>query len=255
MSYGSDLPHGASLTTGSNLIHVSLFEGETVGDVLFGFSAPQDLEDARLNRSSFRFAPTPLGEPSERPVFSLLNLSPRPWTVGRVTFRGDDPSDFRIVNNDCAGTTLDPGRTCSFEVRYQPLSPGEKVAELVVNPGEKSSGPPPAAQLAGSGFGKVTLVHPNGGETFLTYYPQVISWGAPAGVKSFRIFYSEGAGGQWRQLTGNAIGGNRFQWDASGLEGYKFKVRVVGYDERGLEVGEDISDRYFRIRLYDPDPV
>ena len=94
----------------------------------------------------------------------------------------------------------------------------------------------------------VTVTQPNGGETFPVGSTQTIRWSAPAQATKFNLAYSINNGSTWRSIASNVTGSSHI-WQVPALTNSqkKCRVRVIGFDSRGVKVGEDRSDSTFTI--------
>jgi hypothetical protein len=118
-------------------------------------------------------------------------------------------------------------------------------------------------------YTKVTLLQPNGGESFATGELVNITWGAPATAVKFKLFYSVDNGVTWVKMTPDFVSEKSYPWTVPSLTANKksCRVKVVGYKNNGLLVGSDKSDTSFSIEvvkltypngtetLYSGDPV
>jgi hypothetical protein len=62
---------------------------------------------------------------------------------------GTDPGDFTRSNDDCSGTSLDPGETCTVDLAFAPTGSGAREATVVA-----SASPGGTASAAVSGMGQ-----------------------------------------------------------------------------------------------------
>ena len=94
----------------------------------------------------------------------------------------------------------------------------------------------------------VTVTQPNGGETFPVGSAQTIRWSAPTQAVKFNLAYSINNGSTWRSIASNVTGSSHI-WQVPILTNSqkRCRVRVIGYDSRGVKVGEDRSDSTFAI--------
>lgn len=82
-----------------------------------------DNNDINTSRISLAFDRIVVDHYSDTPV-TIRNRLNKNLTVGQVA--GGDPLDapFSILNDNCSGTTLAPGQSCLFDVRFQPEQQG-----------------------------------------------------------------------------------------------------------------------------------
>ncbi len=82
-----------------------------------------DDNDIKTLRISWPFDRIVVNHYSDTPI-TIRNRLNKNLTVGQVA--GGDPLDapFSILNDNCSGTTLAPGQSCLFDVRFQPVQQG-----------------------------------------------------------------------------------------------------------------------------------
>jgi hypothetical protein len=73
----------------------------------------------------------PPGAPEGQGVI-YRNIGQEPVTIGSVSVSGENPSDFRIVEDKCSGSVLQSGATCEVAVDFRPTAAGPRTAVLVV---------------------------------------------------------------------------------------------------------------------------
>jgi hypothetical protein len=104
--------------------------------------------------------------------------------------------------------------------------------------------------IATSSVTAVKLLSPNGGELFYTGETKTVNWEAPAGVSNFWLSYTKNNGYTWITIA-KTITGTTYRWNIPQLtKTYsKCKVRVIGYNANGKEVGRDKSDGTLTIEI------
>jgi hypothetical protein len=104
--------------------------------------------------------------------------------------------------------------------------------------------------IATSSVTAVKLLSPNGGELFYTGETKTVNWEAPAGVSNFLLSYTKNNGYTWITIA-KTITGTTYRWNIPQLtKTYsKCKVRVIGYNANGKEVGRDKSDGTLTIEI------
>ncbi len=63
-------------------------------------------------------------------TITLTNDGELPGGFFVAVVSGGDVASFRLLHEDCTGRPLDPAASCTAEVRFQPDSPGDKLAQL-----------------------------------------------------------------------------------------------------------------------------
>ncbi|MBN2185147.1 MAG: M6 family metalloprotease domain-containing protein, partial [Candidatus Krumholzibacteriota bacterium] len=96
----------------------------------------------------------------------------------------------------------------------------------------------------------VTVVYPNGGETFVSGDPINIEWIALDNVQidSVSIYYSENGGGDYILLASSEPNDSLYEWAAPDIDSDMCLVKVVAFDP-ALLTGEDTSDDHFAVSI------
>jgi hypothetical protein len=77
------------------------------------------------------FPTTFIGEVADPKTVSVRNLGELPFTVESVEIAGTNPSDFRIVTEDCTDAVITPPPAgCTVEVDFRPEAAGSRTAVL-----------------------------------------------------------------------------------------------------------------------------
>ena len=103
--------------------------------------------------------------------------------------------------------------------------------------------------FATAGYISMNILQPNGGETIPVGSSYTIAWGAPTQASKFKLHYSINNGATWKLIAGDVIG-TSYSWKVPLLKNTQIRcrVRVIGYDSKGVKVGEDRSDSTFTIQ-------
>ncbi len=75
------------------------------------------------------FDPTDVGDRSDSKIIKVKNTGTDKFIIFDIGLTGDD-EDFKIINEDCEGSTLNENEECSIEVVFAPKSKGVKAAAL-----------------------------------------------------------------------------------------------------------------------------
>lgn len=109
--------------------------------------------DLAITPSVYDFDDTGVGTGSPAAAFVVENKGSAVSAPLSVDLAGQDASDFSVVTNDCESESLGPGDTCTFSVRFEPGSLGNKSANAVASAGSMSA----TAQLSGEAVATVAL--------------------------------------------------------------------------------------------------
>jgi len=99
--------------------------------------------------------------------------------------------------------------------------------------------------------GAVTLTLPNGGEVLPSGGIYGICWQASTNAVKFDLSYSINNGTSWN-LIKSVTGLHCTHWEEVPVVSANKKqcrVKVIGYDSNGVKIGEDISDKPFKIEV------
>ena len=100
------------------------------------------------NQTSYSFPATVVGQAANSPMFELSASGSGSLTVTSVT--SSNPAEFALADTGCAGRTLVVGTSpCQISVRFQPLTPGVRAAQVIV---ASSDGNNLALDVFGSAF-------------------------------------------------------------------------------------------------------
>lgn len=95
----------------------------------------------------------------------------------------------------------------------------------------------------------VTVISPNGGESWPVYSNQIISWTANdnIGVTSIDLYYSvSGSNGPYELISAGETNDGSYLWNIPPTPTEDARVKIVAHDA-GANSGEDISDAAFTI--------
>jgi hypothetical protein len=90
-----------------------------------------------------------VGRQSAASTVTVMNGGNATLHVGAISIQGQNPGDFVIASNSCAGAALAPGATCSVAVRFEPAASGARTATLTV--ASDAPGSPATVALSGTG--------------------------------------------------------------------------------------------------------
>lgn len=72
-------------------------------------------------------------------TFTVLNTSPHPMSINRVSLAGHDTSDFKITRSPVG--ELMPGEARTLKVRFNPIAPGIRTARVVIESSDPLANP------------------------------------------------------------------------------------------------------------------
>ncbi len=93
------------------------------------------------------FGRLPVGATSRAQDFELKNDGDTPLRMSGASIVGGDADQFRLAGDECTDVTLDPGASCSVQVRFAPDARGSRTARLRL----LGDGGPLTASLTGVG--------------------------------------------------------------------------------------------------------
>jgi hypothetical protein len=85
-----------------------------------------------LTTAATDFGTQPTGTVGATRTDTITNDDDAPPTVGRPLLTGTNADDFLVTNDDCQGTTLAAGASCTIRIRFAPSDVGNRTAALSV---------------------------------------------------------------------------------------------------------------------------
>jgi hypothetical protein len=103
-----------------------------------------------LSPASLTFASQAVGTTSAAQTITATNTGTGSLFFNNVATSGDE-LDFTIVNDDCIGTTLPAGASCTISVTFSPTANGTRTADVVYT--DNAAGSPQTVPITGTGTG------------------------------------------------------------------------------------------------------
>jgi hypothetical protein len=104
---------------------------------------------ATLFPSPLDFGALAVGSPGDPHEATIANVGSAPLSIGTASIVGTHPGDFSLIAACAGGTTLLPGQSCGYSLRFQPQAGGARSAQLRVPHG--AAGSPSTIALTGTG--------------------------------------------------------------------------------------------------------
>lgn len=104
-----------------------------------------------LSPTSLTFASQSTGTTSAPQTITATNAGTASLFFNNVAIGGADPLDFTIVDNQCIGTTLAVGASCTVSVTFSPTTTGTRTTNVTYTDNAPNS--PQTATLTGGGTG------------------------------------------------------------------------------------------------------
>ena len=97
----------------------------------------------------------------------------------------------------------------------------------------------------------VYLMAPNGGEILQTGISKRVLWTAPTDATKFKLFYSVDNGITWKPITDDFLNASFYDWQIppDNKNRKACLVKVMAYNQNGVKVGMDKSDKPFSIEV------
>lgn len=190
--------------------------------------------------------PTPGAPSSPSPSNGATGVSTSPT----LSWSSSNASSYDVY----FGTVLDPPLvTTTTSTTYAPSSLNNNTTyywKVVAKNscGDLTPGPVWSFTTVNGAGTPVTVIQPNGGETLPVGSPYTIGWRAPAQATKSKLAYSTNNGATWKSIASNVTGFS-YNWQVPALKNSqkRCRVRVIGFDSKGVKVGEDRSDSTFAI--------
>src|SRR4051794_30788597 len=87
---------------------------------------------ASFSPSTLNFAPQNVGTTSASKTITLSNTGTAPLFVNGEQHLGLDPLDFNVTDDQCVGTTIAVGASCTLTIVFNPTATGSRTATLRV---------------------------------------------------------------------------------------------------------------------------
>lgn len=121
---------------------------------------------ASFSPSTLTFAPQDVGTTSASQTITLSNTGTAPLFVNGEQHLGLNPLDFNVTDDQCVGTTIAVGASCTLTIVFNPTATGSRTATLSVTDTAPNS--PQALTFNGTGVsaaGPTPLAVDTGGMT------------------------------------------------------------------------------------------
>jgi hypothetical protein len=104
--------------------------GVMAGSIRYG----SDVDIVAVDQSPerLRFGTVTLGDPPIERSVTFEAIGPAAATFGQASLIDEPATDYSITGDDCSGTTLDTGETCSITVRFSATAREYRYARLVM---------------------------------------------------------------------------------------------------------------------------
>lgn len=139
-----------------------------------------------LSPTGLSFSDQVVGTSSAARSVTLTNSGTQELSITSVTLTGANPGDFSTPADNCSGTNVKPGSTCSISLSFTPTATGTRSASLTITDNAPDS--PQSVPLSGTGivdFGigispsSVTITRGQAATYTVTVGPQGGSFGNP----------------------------------------------------------------------------
>jgi hypothetical protein len=104
---------------------------------------------ASFSPANVDFGRVKVGRNSAAQTLTVTNVGNAPLQIGTVAITGPNATDFSIVSNNCASSTLATGATCTVTLRSRPSGIGLRTAQLTMSADDPRA--PYAVQLTVTG--------------------------------------------------------------------------------------------------------
>lgn len=138
---------------------------------------PPDRPIISVAPGSHTFGRLSVGETSAPRTFTIANTGQGLLVIGLVGITGQDREEFSEAFDGCSDQTLGPADNCTEHISFAPHATGRKTAALIV-PANDALRPEVSIPLSGTAVEPttLTLVSPNGGESWEAESKQEIRW-------------------------------------------------------------------------------
>jgi protocatechuate 3,4-dioxygenase beta subunit/subtilase family serine protease len=179
--------------------------------------------------------------------------------IGGVSYGGDNLESWSAGSSvaDADPLYANPGL---LDLRLAAGSPAVDAGDAVAGLTEDFEGDPRPSgagvdigadeYAAPATFAALKLTALNGGERIAAGEPYLVTWGAPAGVGGFRVWYTVNGGTKWVSLTPTALSGtDRIVWQVPKLSANSTRCLVKVTGTLNGRTMSDVSDKPFTVEV------
>ena len=144
---------GGGARRGRRLLALLPFLVASVAVVVLGAGSAQAASAPAVSFSptSLTFASQATGTTSPPQTVTATNTGSASLFFNNVAIGGADPLDFTIVDDQCIGTTLSVGASCTISVTFSPTTTGTRTSSVTYT--DNASGSPQTVTLTGGATG------------------------------------------------------------------------------------------------------
>jgi hypothetical protein len=175
-----------------------------------------------------------VGNVSVAQNFTIANTGAAVLLIGTVALAGQSGNEFLVTFDGCSGQVLDPSETCTVSVAFSPTSAGAKSATLNI-PSSDPLKPQVTVPLSGTAqqATTITVVSPNGAETWEAGTTQTIRWqftGSPGSYVKILLLKNGTSVRTITSQTGIGAGGNgSYSWAIlkGQTPGADYRIKII----------------------------
>jgi uncharacterized repeat protein (TIGR03803 family) len=149
----------APQTTGSRNAVVSISDDAADSPQLMSLSGTGTTPRASFSASNLAFGNQLVSTASAAQTVTVSNTGTATLHIGTLTIGGSNPADFVLSANSCTGASVAAGTTCSFSVKFAPVTTGNRTATVTI--ADDAAGSPQAVAVNGTGTAPVVTLSAN----------------------------------------------------------------------------------------------
>lgn len=158
-------------------------------------------------------------------------------TVGQGTV-SLDPSGGTYLDGTQVTLTANPSSGWNFDYWSGDLTGTQNPTNILMDADKNVT-----ANFISTGPASITVISPNGGESWKRKTTQTIQWTSTGTIANVKILYSANGGSSWITITSSTANDGSYTWTLPNLRDVQCLVKVASTDGSV----EDVSDSYFTI--------
>lgn len=130
-------------------LELEVLSNDSAGPIAFSLSGEGVTSAAlKVDSTLLNFGDWSQGQSSTIRTVTITSTGDDPLEIDSLSFGGDHPSDFQVVEETCISGTISPDETCEVDLVFTPGGPGKRLATLLIESNSPES--PADVDLSGN---------------------------------------------------------------------------------------------------------